>query len=98
MRVTKDEIAVLSYDFVIILSHGFQKIQDLHYDDLAKNGVELVRLDEAVEVIYNSNKTANLDLKSGTVLEAMARTIRDMGMMDSVLLTGLQKRIHKRNS
>lgn len=92
IRATRDGIVVLAHDDCVeVLSHGSQKIEDLCYEDLYKNVIEIVRLEEAMELIRDANKTANIDLKSGTVVDAMARTIKDMGMMESVLLTGCGK-------
>lgn len=94
VRATRDGIAVLAHDDSLETSlHGLVKIEDISYKELQTCNIKIVKLEEALELIRDYNKTANLDLKTGTALEAMAGSVRSMGMTDSVVLTGCGKEI-----
>lgn len=100
VRVTRDGIPVLAHDDEWLTEDGKPiHISEMNYEDLrelvlivnhgGKSGtMTITRLEEMLDLIQASGKTANLDLKTDDSAAAAAALIHQYKMADQVFLSG----------
>jgi glycerophosphoryl diester phosphodiesterase len=89
VRATEDNVVILSHDeFVDIPQKGRKLISDLPYNELKRLHPSIIRLDEVWDIIRNSNREVNLDLKDDTVTLPALKSVESGAMDDFVIFTG----------
>jgi glycerophosphoryl diester phosphodiesterase len=93
IRSTKDGVVVLMHDEIVMTQAGFQRVQDLSYEELKHiiKQEKITLLDDILPLIKENHRVINLDVKEDNVIEPMIRTVERYNMRDYAIITGCEK-------
>jgi len=88
VNVTLDKIPVLIHDNCIFHNSEILKINETDYETLKKVKKGILKLDEALKIIKDNGKIANIDIKDIKNLYFIADTINRADAVENVFITG----------
>lgn len=93
VRSTKGGSVVLLHDEHIHTQHGMIRVQDVTFQEL--NDVtqtdKIVRLEEVLPLIKESNRVINLDVKEDHAIDPMIKAVEQFKMRESSIISGCEK-------
>ncbi|WP_445492508.1 glycerophosphodiester phosphodiesterase [Niallia sp. 03133] len=93
VRSTKDGSVVLLHDEHFHTQHGMIRVQDVTFQELndLTQSDKVVRLEEVLPLIKESNRVINLDVKEDHAIDPMIKTVEKFKMRESSIISGCEK-------